>query len=146
MKIRILHGIMFLMVLSTLRTSSARADNTPTAVPDTGIKELMVRDLAGARGKEIRVITVDYPAGDASPPHRHDAQVFVYVLEGTVRMQIEGSAPVVLHAGQTFYEGPKDVHVVSANASETMPARMLVFIVKDKRKPLFSAPTSEGHP
>jgi quercetin dioxygenase-like cupin family protein len=146
MKIRILRDMMFLMILSALGTPSARADNTSTAVPDTGIKELMVRDLAGTRGREIRVITVDYPAGDASPPHRHDAQVFVYVLEGTVRMQIEGSAPVVLHAGQTFYEGPKDVHVVSANASETMPARLLVFIVKDKRKPLFSAPTSEGHP
>jgi quercetin dioxygenase-like cupin family protein len=134
------------MILSALGTPSARADNTSTAVPDTGIKELMVRDLAGTRGREIRVITVDYPAGDASPPHRHDAQVFVYVLEGTVRMQIEGSAPVVLHAGQTFYEGPKDVHVVSANASESLPPRLLVFIVKDKRKALFSAPTSEGHP
>jgi quercetin dioxygenase-like cupin family protein len=94
----------------------------------------------GDGSKEIRLLTVEYPPGGASPPHRHNAQVFVYVLEGAVNMQVEGSPPVTLHAGETFYEGPQDVHVVSANASQTLPARILVFIVKDKKQPVSSAP------
>jgi quercetin dioxygenase-like cupin family protein len=81
------------------------------------------------------MITVTYLPGGASLPHRHDAQVFVYVLEGAMTMQVDGSAPVTLRAGQTFYEGPQDVHRVSANASQTEPAKILVFMVKDKRKP-----------
>jgi quercetin dioxygenase-like cupin family protein len=138
------------MVLTTLITMgcgwalSAHADgDTPAA--DNGIKEQLVRDLVGVRGKELRLITVNYPPGGESPPHRHNAQVFVYVLEGSVRMQVEGSPPVTLRAGQTFYEGPHDVHVISANASQTIAARILVFIVKDKRQPLFSAPTSGSY-
>jgi quercetin dioxygenase-like cupin family protein len=82
------------------------------------------------------LITVDYAPGAAPPRHRHNAQAFVYVLQGAVRMQIEGSTPVTLGPGDTFYESPDDIHAVSANASQTQPARILVFVVKDKGAPL----------
>ena len=99
------------------------------------VAQLMARDLDGISNKEALLITVTYLPGGASLPHRHDAQVFVYVLEGAMTMQVDGSAPVTLRPGQTFYEGPQDVHRVSANASQTEPAKILVFMVKDKRKP-----------
>lgn len=85
------------------------------------------------------MLTVEYPPGGSSPPHRHDANVFVYVLEGAINMQIEGQKQVTLTAGQTFYEGPWDVHTVSANASATEPAKFLVVMVKDKN-------AAVGHP
>jgi quercetin dioxygenase-like cupin family protein len=95
----------------------------------------MTKDLIGVSGKEILMITVEYLAGGASLPHRHDAQVFVYVLEGELKMQVKGGRLMTLRPGQTFYEGPGDVHLVSANASQTAPAKILVFMVKDKTKP-----------
>lgn len=111
----------------------------PFAAPAQGqaesVTELMTRDLLGARGKEVLMITVTYLPGGASVPHRHDAQVFVYVLEGELKMQIQGARAVTLKAGDTFYEGASDVHQVSANASATAPAKILVFMVKDKDKP-----------
>lgn len=97
---------------------------------------LMTRDLAGIPGKEAVVLTVEMAPGEASKPHRHDANVFVYVLEGTLTMQVHGAAPVTLHPGDTFYESPTDVHTVSQNASKTEPAKFLVFIVKDKGAPI----------
>jgi quercetin dioxygenase-like cupin family protein len=97
--------------------------------------ELMSRDLTGDPGKEVLMLTVTYQPGGASLPHRHDAQVFVYVLEGEMTMQVDGSAPVTLHPGQTFYEGRDDIHRISANASKTHPARILVLMIKDKGKP-----------
>jgi quercetin dioxygenase-like cupin family protein len=108
---------------------NAALSTSPTVV------ELMTQELAGAPGKEAVMITVTYLPGGASLPHRHDAQVFVYVLEGAMTMQVDGSAPVTLNPGQTFYEGPGDVHRISANASPTAPAKILVFMVKDKGKP-----------
>ena len=109
------------------------------------VQELMVRDLAGVIGREVRMLTVEYIAGGASLPHRHNAQVFVYVLDGAVRMQIEGAAPVTLGPGETFYEGPDDVHTVSANASQTKPARILVFIIKNKGAPVSTAVAPAVH-
>jgi quercetin dioxygenase-like cupin family protein len=100
------------------------------------VVDLMTRDLVGVPNKEALMITVTYLQGGASLPHRHDAQVFVYVLEGAMTMQVDGSAPVTLGPGQTFYEGPNDVHRVSANASQIEPAKILVFIIKDKGKPV----------
>jgi len=97
---------------------------------------LMVRDLAGIPGKEAVVLTVEVGPGQASKPHRHDANVFVYVLEGSLIMQVKGSAPVTLHPGDTYYENPTDIHTVSQNASKTERARFLVFIVKDKGAPV----------
>ena len=81
------------------------------------------------------MLTVMYPAAGASLPHRHDAQVFVYVLEGELTMQVRGSPAVTLRSGQTFYEAPDDVHVVSANTSKTATAKILVLMIKDKGKP-----------
>jgi quercetin dioxygenase-like cupin family protein len=95
---------------------------------------LTTKDLSGLAGKEATMLTVEYPPGGSSPPHRHDAHVFVYVLAGSVIMQVDGGEPVTLKPGETFYEGPHDVHRTSANASATEPAKFLVFIVKDKGK------------
>jgi quercetin dioxygenase-like cupin family protein len=99
------------------------------------VAALMSKEMIGASGKELKMLTVEYRPGGASKPHQHHAQVFVYVLSGTVRMQVQGSAVVTLKAGETFYEGPDDVHTVSANASNTEPAKILVFMVKDKSAP-----------
>jgi quercetin dioxygenase-like cupin family protein len=106
---------------------------TPSGPPT--VAELMTRDIAGMPNKEALMLTVTYLRGGASLPHRHDAQVFVYVLEGAMTMQVDGSAPVTVGPGKTFYEGPHDVHRVSANASQTEPAKILVFMIKDKGKP-----------
>jgi quercetin dioxygenase-like cupin family protein len=104
---------------------------------------LMTRDLAGIPGKEAIVLTVEYGPGESSPPHRHDANVFVYVLEGAVTMQVKGGSPVTLHPGQTYYESPSDIHTVSANASKTERAKILVFILKDKGTPVTRAVAAE---
>jgi len=100
------------------------------------VQPLMDKDLEGIPGKELLMLTVEYLPGGASLPHRHDAQVCVYVLQGELTMQVEGSPPVTLRRGQTFYESRTDVHVVSANASKTAPAKILVFMVKDKNAPV----------
>jgi quercetin dioxygenase-like cupin family protein len=100
------------------------------------ITPLMSNDLAGIPGKESLTYTVEFPPGFSSPVHRHNAHVSVYVLEGTVVMQVKGGKELTLTPGQTFSEGPDDVHVVSRNASGTRPARFLVFVVKDKGAPL----------
>jgi quercetin dioxygenase-like cupin family protein len=97
---------------------------------------LLTRDLIGIPGKEAVVLTVEVGPGQASKPHRHDANVFVYVLEGTLTMQVKGGPSVTLHPGQTYYESPSDIHTVSQNASQTQPAKFLVFIVKDKGAPI----------
>jgi quercetin dioxygenase-like cupin family protein len=107
----------------------------PAPVSAATVAQLMTQDLNSAPGKEILMITVTYPPGGASLPHRHDAQVFVYVLEGEITMQLKGGTPVTLRPGQSFYEGPNDIHQVSANASHTAPAKILVFMVKDKGRP-----------
>ena len=104
---------------------------------------LMTRDLAGIPGKEAVVLTVEVGPGQASKPHRHDANVFVYMLEGSLTMQVKGGPSVTLHPGDTYYENPKDIHTVSQNASRTEPARFLVFIVKDKGAPVTRPVTAE---
>ena len=111
------------------------AENAPPAK----VTPFMTRDLEGIAGKEMLVLVVEYPPGGVSAPHRHNASVFVYVLEGAVTMQVQGSAPVTLKPGETFYEAPGDVHVTSANASSSAPAKFLVYMVKDKGAPA-SAP------
>ena len=116
----------------SMLTGAAFADEI---APPPKATTLMTRDLEGIAGKEMLVLTVEYPPGGVSPPHRHDASVFVYVLEGAVTMQVSGSAPVTLHPGETFYEKPGDVHVTSANASSSAPAKFLVYMVKNKGAP-----------
>ena len=101
------------------------------------VTDLMSKDLPNFPGKEGLMITVDYPPGSVDPIHRHNANAFVYVLEGTIVMQVRGGKEVTLTPGQTFYEGPNDVHVVGRNASKTKPAKFVVFLVKDKGAPVF---------
>jgi quercetin dioxygenase-like cupin family protein len=102
------------------------------------VKSLLSKDLAGVPGKEFTLLTVDYAPGESSPAHTHHAQATVYVLEGSIVMQAKGGAAVTLSPGQTWYEGPDDVHVVSRNASKTAPAKYLVFMVKEKGAPILT--------
>ena len=102
---------------------------------DAKVTPLMTKDLTGIAGKEGSMVTVEYPPGASSLEHRHNAHTFVYVLEGSVVMQVKGGKEVTLGPGQTFYESPEDIHTVSKNASNTKPAKFLVFFVKDKGAP-----------
>lgn len=102
------------------------------------VRSLLSKDLAGVPGKEITMISVEYSPGASSPAHAHHAQALVYVLEGSIVMQAKGKAPITLTPGQTWYEGPDDVHLVSRNASESAPAKYLVFMVKDKGAPILT--------
>ena len=105
------------------------------AQPPAAVTPLLTRALPDLAGKEVTMLTVEYPPGGASAPHRHDANTFVYVLEGAVVMQVTGGNEVTLRAGDTFYETPTDIHAVSRNASATAPAKFLVFQVKDQGAP-----------
>ena len=100
------------------------------------VTPLMSKDLTENPGKEALMIMVEYPPGSSDPIHRHNAQAFVYVLEGSIVMQVKGGEQVTLTPGQTFYEGPDDVHVVGRNASSTKPAKFLVLLIKDKGAPV----------
>jgi quercetin dioxygenase-like cupin family protein len=107
----------------------------PSVAENPKVTSLLTKELAGVSGKEGVMLTVEYPPGASSSKHRHNAHTFVYVLEGSIVMQIEGGKAVTLGPGQTFYESPDDVHTVSKNASDSQPAKFLVFFVKDKGAP-----------
>jgi len=100
------------------------------------VTELMSKDLTKCPGQEGLMIIVDYPPGSKDPIHRHNAHAFIYVLEGSIVMQVRGGKEVTLTPGQTFYEGPDDVHVIGRNASQTKPAKFVAFFVKDKGAPV----------
>src|SRR5260370_42707908 len=100
------------------------------------VTTLMSKDLADFPGKEGLIITVGYPPGSSDPIHRHNAHAFVYVLEGSIVMQVRGGKEVTLTPGQTFYECPNDVHIIGRNASKTHAANVVVFLVKDKEPPV----------
>jgi quercetin dioxygenase-like cupin family protein len=119
------------LLVGALCTAPARA-----ASHDADVKEVMSKDLGDLPGKEGLLLRVIYPPGGADMVHRHDAHGFVYVLEGSVLMQVKGGQLMTLHAGQSFYEGPQDVHVVGRNASRTKPATLVVFLVKNKGAPV----------
>lgn len=106
------------------------------AAPMAQVKTLMTRPLPNISGKEVTMLTVTYPPGSEDPVHRHNANAFVYVLEGSIVMQMKGGKPVTLHPGQTFYEDPRGIHQVGRNASKTKPAKFLVLLVKDQGAPL----------
>jgi quercetin dioxygenase-like cupin family protein len=116
-------------VLLSLMTGTAMAQE-PKVTP------LMSKDLPDSPGKEALLITVEHAPGGSNPIHRHNAHATVYVLEGSVVMQVKGGKEVTLTRGQTFYEGPDDIHIVDRNASSTQPAKFLVFIIKDKGAPV----------
>jgi quercetin dioxygenase-like cupin family protein len=103
---------------------------------DAKVMPLLSKDLTDFPGKEGLMITVEYPPGASDPIHRHNAHAFVYVLEGSIVMKVRGGKEMTLTPGQTFYEGPDDVHVVGRNASQTKPAKFVVFLVKDKGAPV----------
>ena len=105
---------------------------------DAQVTPLLSKDLPEFAGKEGLMISVVYPPGSSDPIHRHNAHAFVYVLEGTVVMQVKGGKETTLTAGQTFYEGPNDTHVVGRNASTTKPARFIVLLVKNKDAPVLT--------
>jgi quercetin dioxygenase-like cupin family protein len=107
----------------------------PLLAQEPKVAPLMSKDLGDFPGKEGEMITVDYPPGGKDPVHRHNAHAFVYVLEGTVVMQLKGSKEVTLKPGETFYEGPSDIHVVGRNASNTQPAKFVVVLLKNKGAP-----------
>jgi quercetin dioxygenase-like cupin family protein len=100
------------------------------------VTSLMRKELTDIPGKEVEMITVEYPPGSADPIHRHNAHAFVYVLEGAIVMQVKGGKEVTLKPGETFYEGPDDVHIVGRNASSTKPAKFVVVLVKNKGAPV----------
>ena len=116
------------LVLLCLMTGTAMAEE-PKVTP------LMEKDLPEFPGKEALMITVEHAPGGSSAIHRHNAHAFVYVLEGSVVMQLKGGQEVTLTAGQAFYEGPDDVHIVDRNASKTEPAKFLVVLIKNKGAP-----------
>jgi len=118
--------VLILLGLMTGASTSQAADVTP----------LISKDLTETPGKEVLMITVEKAPGGADPIHRHNAHGFIYVLEGSIVMQVEGGKEVTLTPGQTFYESPSDVHVVGRNASSTKPVKFLVFLVKDKGAPV----------
>lgn len=100
------------------------------------VAQLMSKNLSEIPGKEVVMITVEYPPGGSDPIHRHNASAFVYVLEGSIVMQVKGGKQVTLAPGETFYEGPDDVHVVGRNASKTKPAKFVVLLIKDPGTPV----------
>ena len=126
-----LHFVGFLTLTAALMLGAVRAEAAD-------VKELFAIDLPDYPGKEGRMIEVSYPPGAQDVVHRHDANAFVYVLEGEIVMQLKGKPAVTLQAGQTFYEGPTDVHVVGRNASKTEPARFVVVLLKAKGAPVLT--------
>jgi quercetin dioxygenase-like cupin family protein len=102
------------------------------------VTSLLSKELTDSPGKEILMITVEYPPGGSDPVHRHNAYGMIYVLEGSIVMQVKGGKEVTLGPGQTFYEGPNDIHTVGRNASKTKPAKFLVFFVKEKGAPILT--------
>lgn len=108
----------------------------PLMAQEPAVTPLMSKDLTEVPGKEVLMITVEKAPGGSDPIHRHNAHGFIYVLEGSIVMQVEGGKEVTLTPGQTFYESPSDVHVVGRNASSTKPVKFLVFLVKDKGAPV----------
>ena len=122
-------GKILLLVLAGLVVGNAVAE-------EAKVTPLLSKELKEGSGKEGLMMIVEYLPGNADPIHRHNAHGFIYVLEGSVVMQVKGGKQVTLTSGQTFYEGPEDVHVVGRNASKTQPAKLLVFLVKDKGAPV----------
>jgi len=138
----LLLGAIVLGVLSlrdaAAQDSSAKQSKVATTMEakEAKVTPLFSKDLMDFPGKEGLMVMVEYPPGSSDPIHRHNAHGFIYLLEGSIIMQVRGGKEVTLTAGQTFYEGPEDVHVVGRNASQTKPAKFVVFFLKDKGAPV----------
>ena len=129
---KILSLVVLCLVTGMLMTQQPAVSQAPHA----SVTPLTSKDLPEFPGKEVLMITVEYPPGSVDPIHRHNAHAFIYVLEGSIIMQVKGGKEVTVTPGQTFYEGPDDVHVVGKNASSTKPAKFVVFFIKDKGAPV----------
>jgi quercetin dioxygenase-like cupin family protein len=126
-----------LIVCTLIATVGVRLTMSATTEPNEAkVTPLFSKDLTDLPGKEGLMLLIEYPPGSSDPIHRHNAHGFIYVLEGSIAMQVRGGKEVTLTPGQTFYEGPEDVHVVGRNASKTKPAKFIVFFVKDKGAPV----------
>jgi quercetin dioxygenase-like cupin family protein len=123
------------LVLTLLLSVSQCLISSTLMAQEPKVTSLMSKDLKDFPGKELLMITTEHAPGGSTPIHRHNAHAMVYVLEGSVVMQVKGGKEVTLTPGQTFYEGPDDVHIVDRNASKTQPAKFLVFLIKDKGAP-----------
>jgi quercetin dioxygenase-like cupin family protein len=124
------------MTFTTLILALACLMSSTLVAQEAKVTQLLSKDLATLPGKEGLMVTVEYPPGSSDPIHRHNAYGFIYVLEGSIVMQVRGGKETILTPGQTFYEGPDNVHVVGRNASQTKPAKFVVFFVKDKGAPV----------
>src|SRR5215467_12131266 len=124
------------MTLTKLILALACLMSGTLVAQEAQVTPLLSKDLTDLPGKDGLVITVVYPPGSSDPIHRHNAHAFVYVLEGSIVMQVKGGKEVTLTPGQSFYEGPNDVHTVGRNASTTKPAKFLVVLVKNKDAPV----------
>jgi quercetin dioxygenase-like cupin family protein len=124
-------GLVLALGAGTLAVGRAAAPPEPSVTP------VMAKELANIPGKEALMLLVTYPPGGADPVHRHDAHGFIYVLEGSIVMGVKGGKEVTLNPGQSFYEGPDDIHTVGRNASSSRPAKFLVLLIKDKGVPPF---------
>jgi quercetin dioxygenase-like cupin family protein len=131
-----MNKILMLVVLFLIPGTLMAQQSSTSQAPQAAVTSLTSKDLPEFPGKEVLMITVDYPPGSMDPIHRHNAHAFIYVLEGSIIMQVKGGKEVTLTPGQTFYEGPNDVHVVGKNASSTKPAKFVVFFIKDKGAPV----------
>ena len=120
-----------ILALTCLLAGTLLAQETKVT-QEAKVTQLMSKELTDLPGKEGLMIIVEYPPGSSDPIHRHNAHAFIYVLEGSVVMQVKGAKEVTLTPGQTFYEGPDDIHIVGRNASKTKPAKFVVFFVKNK--------------
>lgn len=130
-------GLLCLIACPLVITQPALAQGVSKA-PQAQVADLMTKALKDYPGKEGKMILVTYPPGSVDPVHRHDANAFVYVLEGSIVMALNGGKEVTIGPGQTFYEGPEDVHTVGRNASLTQPAKFVVFLLKDQNKPVLT--------
>jgi quercetin dioxygenase-like cupin family protein len=131
MRIALIAGLVALVASNVAFADEHAATNAPPPV----VKTVMTKKLPDYPGKEALMLTVEYPPGGADPVHRHDANAFVYVIEGSIVMGVRGGTPVTLKAGESFHEGPNDVHTIGRNASRDKPAKFVVVLLKDIDKP-----------
>ncbi|AOK54595.1 cupin domain-containing protein [Burkholderia stagnalis] len=127
-----------MLVLALLVSSLLMVVQPATAAPQAKVTPLTTEPLPEYPGKEVEMIVVEYPPGSVDPVHRHDAHAFVYVLDGSIVMGLNNGKEVTLHAGDTFHEGPEDVHTVGRNASRTKPAKFVVLLIKNKGAPVLT--------
>ena len=129
---RTLAYVLVILVLGAGMTAPAWSQQP---APATKVTALMKQVMADFPGREVVMVTLDIPPGGGSPPHRHPGHhIFGYVLEGSYKLKLDQGPETILTKGQTFYEAPGQLHAVSANASQTEPAKVLAVIVGRERQ------------